>query len=178
MLTLIIIIWFRSCIKWRGDQVLIAIMSSKRGYSLVSTVDPDSFASSSNYGAAANSSTPDVPVPKKKTKAIPRSLRPGLFVQFGDRGKFAPALAKCSESENEGERIELVPIKPRRSKLKRGRLKSPKSGGYDRNKTIVIDEPILPGDTIQRVALRYGCRVSVDTCHQEIFTIICETSKS
>ena len=141
--------------------------SAKRGYSRVPTVDPDSFASSSNYGAAANPS-PSSPGPyhheqvlkKKKGKTTPRNLRPGLFYQFGDRGTYATAnhasvsFASRSESEHEGERIELMDIKPRRSKLKRGKLKT------NKNKTIVVEEPILPGDTVQRVALRYGCRVS------------------
>lgn len=146
----------------------MSTITTKRGYSQVPTVDPDSFGSSSNYGASANPDPHhyhDPVLKKKKGKTTPKNLRPGLFYQFGDRGKFAAnntsvALANRSESEHEGERIELVDFKPRRAKLKKGKLKSPKTVGYSRNKTVVLEEPILPGDTVQRVALRYGCRVS------------------
>ncbi len=133
-------------------------MNSRYGYSQLPTVDPDSLASSSNYGAAANP-TPDPILKKKRPKVVPRPLRPGLFVQFGDRGRFAEKV----QSESDHEAMELVEIKPRRAKLRRGKPKSPNSKGtsYSRSRMVLVEEPILPGDTVLRVALRYGCRVSV-----------------
>ena len=88
---------------------------------------------------------------------------------FGSRGKYASnyvsvALSDQSESEQERERIELIEMKPRRSKHRRARLKSPKSPRSSTARTKmnfnVIEEPILPDDTVQRVALRYGVPVS------------------
>lgn len=90
---------------------------------------------------------------------------------FGDRWKYAAnhmsaTLASQSESEHEAERLELMEIRPKRPKLRRGRIKSsssksPKiSKGKQRFKFNIIEEPILPGDTLQRVALRYSCPVS------------------
>ena len=145
-------------------------MSSKYGYSKLSTVDPDSFTANSNYGAAANP-VPDPILKKKRVKMAPRNLRPGLFYQFGDRGK---KFVSGGHSESDHEGIELLDLKPRRTKLKRGRLKSPRSPGskttsYSRTRTVLVEEPILPGDTVQRVALRYGCRVSV-IHHARLFT--------
>ena len=142
-------------------------MSSKYGYSKLPTADPGPFKSSSNYGAAANP-IPDPILKKKRGKTAPRNLRPGLFYQFGDRGK---KFASGGHSESDHEGIELLDLKPRRTKLKRGRLKSPRSPAskttsYSRSRTLLVEEPILPGDTVQRVALRYGCRVSV--LHQAV----------
>lgn len=135
-------------------------MSSRYSYSKLPTADPDSIPSSSNYGAAANP-LPDPILKKKKTKITPRNLRPGLFYQFGERGKFAPG----RQSESEHEELELLDLKPRKAKLRRGRLKSPKSPStkttsYSKSRTVLVEEPVLPGDTVQRVALRYGCRDS------------------
>lgn len=89
---------------------------------------------------------------------------------FGSRGKYAAnkvsvALSDQSESEEqERERIELLEMKPRRTKYRRGRLKSPKSPQSLTARTQmnfnVIEEPILPDDTVQRVSLRYGVPVS------------------
>lgn len=135
-------------------------MSSRYGYSKLSTVDPDSIVSSSNYGAAANP-MPDPILKKKRPKVVPRPLKPGLFYQFGDRGRYT----EKAQSESDREAMELVEIKPRRVKLRRGKPKSPNGKGtsYSRSKTVLVEEPILPGDTVLRVALRYGCRVSVRT---------------
>ena len=91
---------------------------------------------------------------------------------FGARGKYAAnqvsvALSDKSESEQERERIELIEMKPRRTKYRRGRLKSPKSPHTSTTKTKmnfnVIEEPILPDDTVLRVSLRYGVPVSTAT---------------
>ena len=88
---------------------------------------------------------------------------------FGSRGKYAAnhisaSLADQSESEQERERIELTDFKPKKSKHRRARLKSPKSPRFARTKMNfnVIEEPILPDDTVQRVSLRYGVPVSVN----------------
>lgn len=96
--------------------------------------------------------------------------RPGLFHMFGDRWKYAAnhvsvAIASQSESEQEAEKIELTDLRVRRPKPRRGRVKSgsksPKASKQKHKfKFNTIEEPILPGDTVQRVALRYGCAVS------------------
>ena len=140
-------------------------MTSKNGYTRLPVIDQDTSGSTS-YGAAS------APLPSSlsgRRKKGSRALRPGLFYNFGSRGKYAAntfsvALSDQSESEREGERIELIEMKPRRSKYRRARLKSPRS---PRSSTIrtkmnfnVIEEPILPDDTVQRVALRYGVPVS------------------
>lgn len=108
---------------------------------------------------------------RKGKKNAGLNQRPGLFHMFGDRWKYAAnhvsaAIASQSESEHEGEKIELTEIKPKRPKLRRGRLKSssrsPKmSKSRSKFRFQIIEEPILPGDTVQRVALRYNCPVSV-----------------
>ncbi len=100
--------------------------------------------------------------------------RPGLFHMFGDRGKHAAnhisvALANQSESEQEGEHIELIEFRSRKPKIKRNRnrsnSKSPKfPKARSKFRFTVIEEPILPGDTIQRVSLRYNCPVSERGC--------------
>ena len=99
---------------------------------------------------------------------------------FGNRGKYAGnhvsvSLADQSESEQEGERIELTDFKPRKTKHRRSRLKSPKSPKTPQSRTKmnfnVIEEPILPDDTVQRVSLRYGVPVSVNrVC---VYTPLC-----
>ena len=113
---------------------------SKNGYTRLPTVDQDTAESGGH-----------------KSKMAPRSLRPGLFYMFGERGRY---VAEHSESEE----IELVEMKPKRQKHRRVRTpKSPKSPRTPKSKQPRINtivEPILPGDTVQRVALRYGCPVS------------------
>lgn len=111
----------------------MSIKLSKNGYTRLPTVDPDSPESSERKGKA------------------PRSLRPGLFYMFGDRGKY---LRDHSDSED----IEMTEMRPRRPKRRLRSPKSPKS--TTKMKYNTIEEPILPGDTVQRVALRYGCPVS------------------
>ena len=143
-------------------------MTSKNGYTRLPVVDPDTSGSTS-YGAAS------APMPilhhgrRKKGSRTPTALRPGLFYMFGSRGKYAAnhvsaSLADQSESEQERERIELTDFKPRKSKYRRARLKSPKSPRVSKPKMNfnVIEEPILPDDTVQRVSLRYGVPVSVN----------------
>ena len=141
-------------------------MTSRNGYTRLPVVDQDTSGSTS-YGAAS------APLPtslSSKRKKGTRALRPGLFYMFGSRGKYAAnqvsvALSDQSESEQERERIELIEMKPRRSKYRRGRLKSPKSPQSSTTRTKmnfnVIEEPILPDDTVQRVSLRYGVPVSI-----------------
>ncbi len=142
-------------------------MTSRNGYTRLPVVDQDTSGSTS-YGAAS------APLPtslsSKRKKQGTRTLRPGLFYMFGSRGKYAAnqvsvALSDQSESEQERERIELIEMKPRRSKYRRGRLKSPKSPQSSTARTKmnfnVIEEPILPDDTVQRVSLRYGVPVSI-----------------
>ena len=116
---------------------------SKNGYTQLPTVDPDvSLAESGG---------------QKSKMAPPRSLRPGLFYMFGERGRYAVG-------HSESEEIEMAEMKPKRQKHRRVRTpKSPKSPRTPKSKqprVNLIVEPILPGDTVQRVALRYGCPVS------------------
>lgn len=113
-------------------------VGTRNGYTRLPTVDPDSSEA------------------LERRKKLAKTLRPGLFYMFGDRGRYAD---HYSESE---ETIELREVKPRRPKHRRLRgPKSPKSPKTPRikQKFNIIEEPILPGDTVQRVALRYGCHV-------------------
>ncbi|KAL5482276.1 hypothetical protein EMCRGX_G022582 [Ephydatia muelleri] len=80
-----------------------------------------------------------------------KSLRPGLFFMFGDRGKNYVV----SESDSEG--IEMTELNRKRKKPKRRKPKSPKEGTC-KSPFVFIEEQVLPGDTLQRVALRYDCR--------------------
>ena len=82
-----------------------------------------------------------------------KSPRPGLFFMFGDRGK------KYAVDPSDSEEIEMTELNRKRKKPKRRKLRSPK-GGKSKSPLIYVEEPILPGDTLQRVALRYDCRVS------------------
>ena len=145
-------------------------MTSRNGYRRLPVVDQDTSGSTS-YGAAS-APLPSKPRKKGASSRTPTSLRPGLFYMFGSRGKYAanhiPAsLADQSESEQDGERIELIDLKPRKTKHRRARLKSPKSPHASNSRSKmnfnVIEEPILPDDTVQRVSLRYGVPVS-DKC--------------
>ena len=63
---------------------------------------------------------------------------------------------------SDSEEIEMREMKPRRPKQYK-RIRSPKSPKTPKTKMKldVIVEPVLPGDTVQRVALRYSCPVSV-----------------
>lgn len=143
-------------------------MTTKNGYTRLPVVDPDTSGSTS-YGGTASAPVPSSLSSSKRRKGsrTPTTLRPGLFYMFGSRGKYAAnhvsvALADQSESEQERERIELTEIKPRKSKHRRTRMKSPKSPRISRTRMNfnVIEEPILPDDTVQRVSLRYGVPVS------------------
>jgi hypothetical protein len=152
--------------------------SLKNGYSLVPTVDPDAVEGVGaaggygglQYGPHRDWDSGGTQGLRSKKKG---SLKPGLFHMFGDRWKYAAnhasvAIASQSESEHEAERIELMEIRPKRPKLRRGRIKSnnksPRSPKSSRTKQKfrfnIVEEPILPGDTVQRVALRYSCPVS------------------
>lgn len=161
--------------------------SSRNGYTRLPTADPDQLSSegSGYYGgilhgphtdrdAALKLNVPRAAVrdKKKHTPPIPPS-RPGLFYMFGDRGKYAAnhisvAIASQSGSEQEAERIELTEFKPKKPKFRRGRIKSgsssvarsPKIKSRQKFKLSIIEEPLLPGDTLQRVALRYNCPVN------------------
>lgn len=152
---------------------------SRNGYSRLPTADPDVLGSGAagDYGGLKHgphrdwdAKHPSAPQMNKKKG----SLKPGLFHMFGDRWKYAAnhmSVASVggsqSESEHEAENLELLDIRPKRPKLRRGRVKSnssnksPKaSKGKQRFRFNIIEEPILPGDTVQRVALRYSCPVS------------------
>ena len=153
--------------------------ASKNGYTRLPTADPDQVegaGATGGYGGIQfgphrdwDTAGPQIRNGKSKKKGS-LNQRPGLFHMFGDRWKYAAnhvsaALASQSESEHEAERIELTEIKPKRPKLRRGRLKSnsrsPKMlKSRQKFRFHIIEEPILPGDTVQRVALRYGCPVS------------------
>ena len=96
----------------------------------------------------------------ERRRKHPKSLRPGLFYMFGERGKYA-AVAGDSGSEE----IELAEIKGERRQRKPKSPKSPKSPKTPKLKKAkpkikYIQEPIQTGDTVQRVALRYGVPVS------------------
>ena len=114
-------------------------MSKKNGYVRIPTEDP----------FLQNSTS-------RKAK-VPKSLRPGLFYMFGNRGRFA-----VDHSDSEKENVELKEMRPRRPKHRKS--KSPKSpqNKQPKQKLVMtcIEEPILQGDTVQRIALRYGCPVS------------------
>ena len=112
----------------------------KNGYVLVPNIDPDD----------PSSVTPS----PEKAKHRPPDLKPGLFVQFGNDRRMAPRYNTVSGSED----IEMKDLKPRK-KLKK--LKSPKSPSTKRPRQEVVEEPILEGDTLQRIALRYSCPVSI-----------------
>ena len=160
----------------------MAAVNMRNGYRPLPTVDPDEGPSDygviktgphRDYDAALKlNSASKASSAKGKKKAPVSSLpaRPGLFYMFGDRGKYAAnhvsvAIASQSESEHEAERIELMEIKSKRQKHRRGRLKSGSSNparspkSKNKPKFIMLEEPILPDDTLERVALRYNCPV-------------------
>lgn len=122
-------------------------MSRKNGYMRVPTTEPN----------------PVTQVRMKdvdRRRKIPKSLRPGLFYMFGERGKYVAG--SCSEEE-----IELTEIKAGEKRWRRPKSpKSPKSPKTPlkqkktKHKIRLIDEPVQEGDTLQRVALRYGVPVS------------------
>ncbi len=121
----------------------------RNGYTRLPTVDPDQ---------------PKTQQPQADTKRPrrhpPQNLRPGLFYMFGERGRYVV-------DHSESEEIEMREIKPPR-RPKHRKLRSPKSPKTlkPKLKWSVVVEPILPDDTVQRVALRYGCSVSDDIgCH-------------
>ncbi len=106
----------------------------KNGYVRVPNIDPD-----------------DKNGSEKSRLNRPPDLKPGLFVNFGkDRRMARYGTEQVSESED----IEMKDLKPRK-KLKK--LKSPVT---KRPRHEVIEEPVLEGDSIQRIALRYSCPVS------------------
>lgn len=168
-----------------GTSLKMTALDSRNGYMRLPTADPDVMEGSGatgGYGGIQHGPHRDWDTVgetlnsrggKGKKKATLNNQRPGLFHMFGDRWKYAAnhvsaAIASHSESEHEAEKIELTEIKPKRPKLRKGRLKSssrsPKtSKSRQKFRFQIIEEPILPGDTVQRVALRYGCPVSVQT---------------
>lgn len=112
--------------------------TKKNGYFRVPTVDPD-----------------DIPKRTETRKSTVPNPKPGLFVMFGKDRR--PTVASDS-----GEEIELAEFKPRKPKHRR--VRGPKSPvAVKREKFDTIEEPLLPGDTLQRVALRYACSVSTST---------------
>lgn len=124
----------------------------KNGYVLVPSLDPDE---------------PDVNHTKRKAKSHPPDLKPGLFVQFSTDRRVN------QHQVSESEEIELKDLKPRRKPRK---LKSPKSPSDKiRQHHKVVEEPVLEGDTIQRISLRYSCPVSSEYKHtgEQIYIKIC-----
>ena len=119
---------------------------SKNGYSRLPTEEPGSGLAGEEAGL--------------KKRAPPRSLRPGLFYMFGDRGRYAQ---EHSDSE-EVDLSEAKPPAPRRPKHRKAKSpkspKTPVAGKCFRAPFALIEEPILADDTVQRVALRYSCPVS------------------
>ena len=114
--------------------------TKKNGYFRVPTVDPD-----------------DLPKRPETVRSNLPNLKPGLFVMFGKDRR--PVKTVASDS---GEEIELAEFKPRKPKHRR--VRTPKSPVMvKREKFETIEEPLLPGDTLQRVALRYACAVSMRT---------------
>ena len=112
-------------------------MTHKNGYVQVPTFDSD-----------------EGPPPFQQ-KSLPNSntwinrLKPGLFINFGkDR----------HQVQSESEEVEMATFK--RKKPRHKRSKGSKSPTTKKPPIEVILEPLLPGDTIQRVSLRYACPVS------------------
>lgn len=160
-------------------------VGTRNGYTRVLTADPDEvdiLEASGNYGGIKHGphidrdvgmklNNPRATVKSKKKLPLPPS-RPGLFYMFGGRGKYAAnhisvAIASQSESEQEAEKIELTEFKSKKPKFRRARIGSGSSGvvrspkiSKSRSKfKFSAVEPLLPGDTLQRVALRYNCQV-------------------
>ena len=104
----------------------------------------------------------------ERRRKLPKSLRPGLFYMFGERGKYL--LNSGSEEE-----IELVEVRGGEKRWRRPKSpKSPKSPKTPKlkkvkSKTRLIHEPIQEGDTVQRVALRYGVPVSAVCVRDSVF---------
>ena len=152
-------------------------VGSRNGYTRLPTADPDQYVEGvgavGDYGGIQYGLHRDWDSLEAKGKKKPppsANYRPGLFHMFGDRWKYAAnhvsvALASQTESEQEAEKIELTDFRSKRPKYRRTRVKSnSKSPRTPKQKSKfkfnTIEEPILPGDTLQRVALRYGCPVS------------------
>ena len=110
----------------------------KNGYMKLPTVDPDD--------------TQDLFHDRKRNGPDSLDLKPGLFVMFSKERRNLP-----SESE-EIEMAEMKKKKPKHRKLKSP--KSPKSPNTKKTRQEIIEEPLLSGDTIQRVSIRYACPVS------------------
>jgi hypothetical protein len=112
----------------------------KNGYMLLPTADPD-----------RESQKLLEPATTERQNELD-DYKPGLFVKFSkDRHR------KEYNSGSE-EKIEMTEL--RRKKPKSKKLKSPKSPISKRPRYQIIEEPLLPGDTIQRISLRYSCPVA------------------
>ncbi len=126
------------------ERSAMSSLKKKNGYIRVPGIDPDDHHVATEHTRLKNNKPPD--------------LKPGLFVQFGKDRMSRP---QVSESED----IEMKDLKPRK---KHRKPKSPKSPTSHRFRQEMINEPILEGDTIQRISLRYSCPVSTKTtpvCH-------------
>lgn len=111
-------------------------MTTKNGYVRLPTADADE-------------RDPVIAQPKS-IASKPPNLRPGLYASFGKNRRVTTV--------SDQEELEMVKIKPRRTKHKKPRSPSTKIRPMRVN---IIEEPLLPGDSLQRVALRYGCPVSL-----------------
>lgn len=119
-------------------------MSRLNGYMRVPTTEPD----------------PVTQVRKKdseqRRKKMAKNPRPGILFMFGDRGKYV--------MDSGSEEIELTEIKGPEKRWRRPKSpKSPKTPKLKKakHKIRLIHEPVQEGDTLQRVALRYGVPVSL-----------------
>ena len=166
----------------------MATLGSRNGYTRLPTADPDRVAvleDCGDYGVTKggphvdrdavmklNNSHTYVKGKKRAGVHSPLPDRPGLFYMFGERGKYAAnhisvAIASQSESEKEKEKIELTEFRPKKIKFRSSRARSGSTGDSKNPKVsrtrhkLRFDEPLLPGDTLQRVALRYNCSVSL-----------------
>lgn len=119
------------------DLVSPKMSHKKNGYVQVPTVDSDE----------APSTIEQKPFPQSTSWT--NRLKPGLFISFGkDR----------HHVQSESEEVEMSTFK--RKKPRHKRSKSSKSPTTKKPLVEVVEEPLLPGDTIQRVSLRYACPVS------------------
>ena len=95
-------------------------------------------------------------VETQRRKKMTKGPRPGIFYMFGDRGKYV--------MDSGSEEIELTEIKGAEKRWRRPKSpKSPKTPKLKKpkHKIRLIHEPVQEGDTLQRVALRYGVPVSM-----------------
>ena len=131
-------------------------MAKRNGYMRVPTADPYPVTHTRMKDA-------------EKRRKLPKSLRPGLYYAFGERGKYMEVRDSGSE---EIELAEMTGDKRWRKPRSPKSPKSPKTPKLKKTKPKIryIHEPVQDGDTVQRVALRYGVPVSKLTNVATIFS--------